>query len=141
MKSKQFSRFLALAIGLLAAAVASAATKTVAGKVIGRDFSSNTVTVETDTGEQMLFRTMPTTVLKRHDGTVLGLTGIEVGDRVEIVVDAANALPVATQLIVLVPVSGGIVTAPGTDRVNNQTDNTGKASGYRPSQQVPADAD
>jgi hypothetical protein len=140
MKSKMLSK-LALVIGLFAAAAASAALQTIAGTVVAKDAANNTVTVETDTGDRLLFKTIPTTLMKTRDGTVIAVDGLGVGDRVEVSAEATATPATATQLIVLVPVSGGIVTAPGVDRVNNQTDNTGKASGYRPSQQVPADAD
>ncbi len=132
---------LALAIGLLAATATSAALRTISGTVVAKDLAHNTVTVETDTGERLLFRTLPTTLLKQKDGTVLSTTAVEVGDRVEVSSDVAVTPAVATEFIVLMPVSGGIVTAPGADHVDQQTDNTGKASGYRPSQQIPAGAD
>ena len=136
---KAFFSKLALAAGLVAATASSAALKTVSGTVTAKDVGNETVMVETDTGERLLFRTLPTTVLKGRDGSVLPITSLDVGDRVEVASDVTAEItpPVATQLIVVVPVSGGIVTSPGTDRVNQQTDNTGKNSGYRPSQQVP----
>lgn len=142
MKSKTLSK-LALVVGLFAATAVSAALQTIAGTVVAKDTANSTVTVETDTGDRLLFKTMPTTLMKTRDGTVVAVDGLGIGDRVEVSAESTATPATATQLIILVPVpvSGGIVTAPGVDRVNNQTDNTGKASGYRPSQQVPADAD
>jgi hypothetical protein len=139
MQSRYLQR-LAIGFGLFAAAAAIAAGDAIEGRVVGKDVATNTIIVDTETGQHLTFTTAPTTTLQRRNGEALTLSNVEVGDRVEITSDALHAAtPVATRVVVLVPVVPGITVAPGTDRVNDQTDNTGKASGYRPSQQKSPD--
>lgn len=138
MKSRHLTG-LALALGLVVATAASAATETISGRVVGRDLDSSTIIVETDTGQRVAFQTSSTTHLERKSGEALALANLQVGDRVEIASDKLVYAPMATRVIVIAPV-GGIVVAPSVDRIGVQTDNTGKAPGYRPSQYGKDDA-
>ncbi len=133
MKSRHLTG-LALAFSLVLATAASAATETISGRVVGRDLDSSTIIVETDAGQRVAFQTSSTTHMERKSGEALALANLQVGDRVEIASDKLVYAPMATRVILVAPVAGGIVVAPSVDRIGNQTDNTGKAPGYRPSQ-------
>ena len=66
-----------------------AGAETLTGKVLSKDGTGNTVTIQTDGGQEVKLRTSDATI--RSEGMDIGLDRLQVGDRVRVEAGAASA--------------------------------------------------
>jgi hypothetical protein len=103
----------------------SALADTQSGRIVGKDATARTLTIETDGGDRFAYRVDSTTQLTRN-GNRIDLGGLQVGDRVEVTSDMqANADDPAARMASRVEVQAapaGTAAAPGdADDMNTRT--------------------